>query len=185
MPTIPAVSLARTRSEDHRETIPSPAMRSASSAAWRRPVLVERRVPPALKAKWLYVVVRLAVTGEHERHVTRRSTTHRVRAQAEAERLERQDLVDGDVAEVDVGAEAPHEPNLLILAGSVEQDRVLRDVMDDLLDQALAHLAVGPEDPGGTALASLGDHLPGAGVQLLAHLLDPQVRRGDRAGVVL
>ena len=53
-------------------------------------------------------------------------------------------------------------------------------VVDDLVDQAGAHLAGRPVDAGGAALAALGDHLPGAGVELLAHPLDPLVRARRR-----
>ena len=38
----------------------------------------------------------------------------------------------------------------------------------DLVDEPRAHLAGRSEDAGGAALAPLGDHLPGAGVELLA-----------------
>ena len=53
------------------------------------------------------------------------------------------------------------------------------DPVDDLVDQAGAHLAGRAEDPGRAALAPLGDHLPGAGRELLGHPLDPLVGRED------
>ena len=50
------------------------------------------------------------------------------------------------------------------------------DRVDDLVDQAGTHLAVAPVDAGGSAFAALGDDLPRAGVELLAHPVDPLVR---------
>ena len=58
------------------------------------------------------------------------------------------------------------------------------DLVRDLVDQAGAHLAGRAEDAGGAALARLGDHLPGAGVELLLDPLDPLVRREDDLGVL-
>ena len=58
------------------------------------------------------------------------------------------------------------------------------DRVDDLVDQPGAHLAGRAVDAGGAALAALGDHLPGAGVELLLDPLDPLVRREDDLGVL-
>jgi hypothetical protein len=46
----------------------------------------------------------------------------------------------------------------------------------DLVDEAHADLAVGPEDAGGARLARLGDDLRGARRQLALDLLDPAWR---------
>ena len=61
-----------------------------------------------------------------------------------------------------------------------------RDVhlVRDLVHEAGAHLARRPEDARGAALATLGDHLPGAGLELGLDPLDPLVRREDRLGVL-
>ena len=72
-----------------------------------------------------------------------------------------------------------HEPGLRALLRRLEDDVGDVDLVDDLVDQAGAHLAGRPVDAGGAALAALGDHLPGAGVELLADPLDPLVRRED------
>ena len=61
------------------------------------------------------------------------------------------------------------------VAGRLEDDVADVDRVDDLVDEPRPHVAGGPVDPGGAALATLGDHLPGAGVQVLPHPLDPLV----------
>src|SRR5581483_7654237 len=101
----------------------------------------------------------------------------RVAAQAEAERLERDHLVRRDVAEVDVRPEVLNEPGLALLRRRLPDHAVERDGVLDLVDQPGAQLAARPVDAGGAALAALGDHAPGAGVELLLHPLDPEVRR--------
>src|SRR4051794_26467508 len=87
----------------------------------------------------------------------------RVGAEPEAERLERDDLLGRDVAKVHVGAEVLHEPGLRGLRRRLEEQVVQRDLVRDLLEQARAHVARLAEDPGGAALAALGDDLPGTG----------------------
>ncbi len=70
-----------------------------------------------------------------------------------------------------------HEPRLRGLRRRLE-DHVRRvDGFRDLRDQLGAHAAGRVEDAGGAALARLGDHLPRAGVQLLAKPARPFVRR--------
>ena len=66
----------------------------------------------------------------------------------------------------------------------VEDQALGVDRVRDLVDQAGAHFAVGAVDPGGARLACLGDHLPGAGVEVAFDLLDPHVRRHDEVGVL-
>ena len=74
------------------------------------------------------------------------------------------------------GPNCLHEPRLGGLRGGLE-DHVLRaDRLRDLADQLGAHAAARVEDPGRAALARLGDHLPGAGVELLVQPLLPLVR---------
>jgi len=109
----------------------------------------------------------------------------RVRAHAEPERLERQCVSRWDVAEIHIGAETAHEPDLLILARRVEHDPRGINFVHDLVDQPLADLAVRPEDPSRAGLPALGDDLPGTRLELCSHLLHPEVGRSDRAGVVL
>src|SRR3954454_19931078 len=105
---------------------------------------------------------------------------HRVAAQPEAERLERDHFLRRDVAEVHVRAELLHEPRLARLGRRLEDQLADLDLVDDLVDEARAHLAGRAVDPGGAALAALGDHLPGAGLELFLDPLDPLVRRVDR-----
>src|SRR5437588_10739370 len=80
-----------------------------------------------------------------------------VAAQAETERLERDDLLGRDVAEVHRGPEVADEPRLRRLRRRLPDEIVEVDRMLDLGDQAGAHLAVGTEDAGGAAFARLGD----------------------------
>src|SRR5919204_1362813 len=94
----------------------------------------------------------------------------RVGPQAEPQRLERDDLVGRDVPEVHARPELPDEPRLGALRGSLEDQILDRDLVDDLVDEAGAHLAGRPVDAGSAAFPPLRDHLPGAGPELL---LDP------------
>src|SRR6185437_7655419 len=91
----------------------------------------------------------------------------RVRAQAEADRFQRDHVLRHDVAEVDVRTEAADEPHLLFLAWSFEQHAVRRYRVGDLIDQTHPHLAVVPGDPDVPALTCFGDDLPRSGVELL------------------
>ena len=70
-----------------------------------------------------------------------------VGAEAEAERLERDHLVGRDVAEVDLGPEVLDEPGLRGLRRRLEDQVVDVDLVDDLVDEAGAHLAVGRKMP--------------------------------------
>src|SRR5207248_92447 len=72
-----------------------------------------------------------------------------VAAQAEPERLEGDDLLGRDVAEVHAGAEMLDEPRLRRLGRRLPDEVVEVDLVLDLRDQASAHVAVGAEDPGG------------------------------------
>jgi hypothetical protein len=53
------------------------------------------------------------------------------------------------------------------------------DGVGDLVDEALAQLAVGAGDAGRAGLAALADDLPGARLELALDLLDPAVRGHD------
>src|SRR5204863_5128293 len=105
---------------------------------------------------------------------------HRVAAQPEAERLERDHFLRRDVAEVHVGPELLDEPRLARLGRRLEDQLADLDLVDDLVDQAGAHLTGRAVDARGAALAALGDHLPGAGPELFLDPLDPLVGRVDR-----
>src|SRR3990170_3261654 len=107
-----------------------------------------------------------------------------VGAEPETERLERDDLLGRDVAEVDLRAEVLDEPGLRALRRRLEDDVAELDRVDDLVDQPGAHLARRAIDACGTALTPFGDHLPGAGVELLPHPLDPLVGGEDDLGVL-
>src|SRR2546423_9285124 len=65
----------------------------------------------------------------------------RVGAEPEAERLERDDLLRGDVPEVHARAELLDEPRLRGLRGRLEDQVVERDLACDLGDQLGAHPA--------------------------------------------
>ena len=116
--------------------------------------------------------------------VSEEQVGHRVGAQPQPQRLERDDLVGRDVAEVDLGAEMADEPGLLILLRRLEEQVVDRHLVHDLVDQAGAHLAAAAEDAGGAALARLGDHLGRARLELLLDPRHPLVGREDALGVL-
>ena len=173
-PTISAVSLARTSGLEYSAASPSPRGRLGQRARLLAAGVVERHVDLALEAA-LLVLGRLPVAREEDH----RRGLHRVAAQAEAHRLQRQHLVRRDVAEVDVGPEALDEHDLLVLLRRLEDDLRRVDRVGDLVDEALAQLAVGARDAGGAVLAALADDLPRAGRELGLDLLDPAVRGHD------
>src|SRR6266540_1258227 len=107
-----------------------------------------------------------------------------VGAEPEAKRFERDDLVGRDVAEVDLGTEAADEPALGGLRRGLEDDVAEVDPVDDLVDEAGSHLAGRAEDAGRATLPRFGDDLPGAGVELVLHPLDPLVGGVDDVGVL-
>src|SRR5581483_12292051 len=108
----------------------------------------------------------------------------RVAAQAEPERLERDDLLRRDVPEVHLGPEVLHEPRLRGLRRRLPDDVVEVELVRDLVDEAGAHVAVLAEDAGAPALARLGDHLPCARVLLFLQPLHPLIRREDDLAVL-
>src|SRR5829696_4318309 len=99
----------------------------------------------------------------------------RVGPEPEAKRLERDHFLGWNVAEVDVWAELLDEPRLRRFRRRLEEDVLDIDRVHDLVHQPCAHLTGRPEDAGSTPLASFGDDLPGTGIELLAHPLDPEV----------
>src|SRR5438128_3993566 len=111
--------------------------------------------------------------------VAKQNLLQRVAAQPEPQRLERDHFFWRNVAEVHLGAEVGDEPRLGRLGRRLPDEVVEVDLVRDLVDEARAHVAVPAEDPGGAALAGLGDHLPGAGIELLLDPLDPLVRCED------
>src|SRR4030095_7430098 len=76
-----------------------------------------------------------------------------VAAQAEPERLQRDDLLGRDVPEVDPGAEVLDEPGLARLRRRLPDEVVDVELVGDLLDQAGAHVAVLAADAGAAAHA--------------------------------
>src|SRR5215210_1384029 len=77
-----------------------------------------------------------------------------VAAQAEPKRLERDDLVGRDVAQVHLGPELGDEPGLRGFRRRLEDELTDVDLVDDLVDEARPHLAGRPVDAGGAGLAS-------------------------------
>src|SRR5688572_25647216 len=100
---------------------------------------------------------------------------HRVAAQAQSERLERDHFLGRDVAQVHVRPELLHEPGLVRLRRRLEDEVFDCDVVDDLVDQTGAHLTRRAIDAGRPTLAPLGDHLPRAGLELFLDPLHPEV----------
>src|SRR6476646_6619070 len=97
----------------------------------------------------------------------------RVAAETQAKRLERDDLVRRDVAEVHRRPELLDEPGLSSLRRRLEDHVLDTDGVGDLADQLGAHAAGRVEDARGAAFARFGDDLPRARVQLFAQPLDP------------
>ena len=83
------------------------------------------------------------------------------------------------------GTETLDEPDLLVLLRRLEDQPAAVDLVDDLLDQAGARLAVGPVHAGVAGRAALADDLRRAGAERLADQLDPAVRGEDRVRVLL
>src|SRR6476619_584511 len=92
----------------------------------------------------------------------------RVAAKAAAEGLERDDLVRRDVPEVDGRAVLLDEPGLSGLGRRLEDDVLERHRVRDLADEFGPHVARPAEDARCPALTRFRDHLPGAGIELLA-----------------
>src|SRR4051794_39851417 len=89
------------------------------------------------------------------------------------------------VAEVDVGAEALDEPDLLRALRRLEDQAIDVDLVRDLVDEAGADLAVGAVHAGRPVGPALADDLGRAGLERLADELDPAVGRHERARVLL
>src|SRR5262249_50967296 len=83
-----------------------------------------------------------SVSGSCRLGVAKQDLLEGVASEAEAEGLERDDLVRRDVPEVDVRAEVLHEPRLRRFGRRFEDEVVDRDLMSDLLEQAGTHVAV-------------------------------------------
>src|SRR6266508_3847269 len=73
----------------------------------------------------------------------------------------------------------------LLLPGAGEAEAVAEvDPVDDFVDEASSHLAGRSKDAGRATLPRFGDDLPGAGVELVLHPLDPLVGGVDDVGVL-
>src|SRR5918911_4016604 len=101
--------------------------RSPNSAA------AHRSTSSAVMASKSRLGSRAVATEEH--------LLQRVGAQAEPQRLERDDLLGRDVPEVHARSELPHEPGLARLRRRLEDQVLDRDLVRDLVDQTGAHLA--------------------------------------------
>src|SRR5438309_1200935 len=118
------------------------------------------------------------------RLATEEHLLERVAAEPQAERLERDHLVRRDVPEVHVRAEMLDEPGLALLRRRLPDQALEGDGMLDLVDEPRTELAARTVDACGAAFTALGDDAPGAGVELLAHPLHPEVRRDVHLGVL-
>src|SRR5438093_1456592 len=107
-----------------------------------------------------------------------------VAAQSETERLESDDLLRRDVPEVHLGAEVLDEPGLRALRRRLPDQVVEADRVLDLIDEPGAELSGRPVAPGCAALAALGDDLPGARGDLVAHPPPPELRGAVRVRVL-
>src|SRR5262249_6423829 len=118
------------------------------------------------------------------RLATEQHLLQRVAAQPEAQRLERDHLVGRDVPEVDVRAEMLDEPGLALLRRRLPDQGFEGNRVLDLVHEPGPKLTARTVDPGGAALAALGDHAPGACVELLLHPLYPEIGRDVHLGVL-
>src|SRR5260221_8335431 len=78
----------------------------------------------------------VSVSGSCRLGVAKQHLLQRVAAQAEPQRLERDDFLRRDVAEVHVGAEVLDEPRLRRLRRCFEDDVVEVELVRNLVDQA-------------------------------------------------
>src|SRR5262249_27265990 len=115
---------------------------------------------------------------------TQHHRLQRVAAKTQAQRLERDHLVGRDVPEVHRRPELLDEPRLGSLRRRLEDDVRGPDGVRDLVDQIRSHAARRVEDPGSPAFTRLGDHLPGARLELLVQPLRPLTDRVLDAGVL-
>src|SRR5215210_9002120 len=87
----------------------------------------------------------------------------RVRAEAAAERLDRDRLLGRDVPEVDIRPELLDEPHLRRLGRRLEDEVAQAGRLGDDRDDVGADRAVAREESRAPTLARLGDHLPRTG----------------------
>src|SRR2546430_4636813 len=102
-----------------------------------------------------------------------------VAARAEPQRLERDDLLGRDVPEVHIRPELLDDPAWRVFRRRLEDQVLGGPLVHDLVAEPGPHLAVRTVDPRGPALPALGDHLPGARLELLLDPFDPLVRGVD------
>src|ERR1700692_2617845 len=116
--------------------------------------------------------------------VAKQHLLQRVAAQAAAECLERDDLVRRNVSQIDGGPELFDETRPRGFCWRLEDDVREWNRVRDLADELGPHVAGLAEDPSRPALARFGDHLPSAGVELLAQPLRPFVGRELDVGIL-
>src|SRR5581483_557722 len=176
------VSIAKTRAFGSSENSMSS---STDSSFWKEQASAARPENVSRQNETTSSAVSASTSGGSRRSgVAKEHLLQRVSAEAETQCLERDDLLRRDVSEVDFRPEVLHEPGLRLLGRRLPDEVVEVDRMLDLGDQAGPHVAVGAEDAGRSALARLGDHLPGPCVLLLADPFDPLVGREHDLGVL-
>ena len=119
------------------------------------------------------------------RLVTQEHLLQGVGAEPEPERLERDDLFRRDVAEVDLGAEPAARTRPAEACPGPRRRRPSTSISWTISSIRPVRISPdGPVDAGGAGLATLGDHLPRAGREVLPHPLDPLVGRVHDLGVL-
>ena len=97
-------------------------------------------------------------------------------AQPEPQRFNPERVTWGDIGQVDVAAEMPDEPRLLILSGSLEDDLMWFDDGKESVDHVGADPAIRVKDAHGAALTSFGQHPGSTGVNVGLSQVGPLVR---------
>src|SRR6185369_2637774 len=108
----------------------------------------------------------------------------RIGAEPLADGLHRDDVARRHVAEVHVGTEVLHQPDLLVLLRRLEHHARRIDLGLDLLDEAGLHFAGALVDADGAGFSALADDLPRAGGELFLDVLHPAGGRDDARAVL-
>jgi uncharacterized protein len=104
-------------------------------------------------------------------------------AQSESQRLQPECITGGNIGQVDVAAEMPDEPRLLVLSRCLEDDLMGLNNSEESIDHVGSDPAIGSEDTNGAALTPFRQHPRGPGIKVGLSEVRPLVGSEDRFGV--